>query len=498
MRSISIIAAFALTTVVCAEVTPSNSRVPEAISFQTRSLRGEIYETSFRRRRPEGGIKNTANEVASDKAPVGGGNQAPPSRKRKSAGSGEEPSTTLNGSGATSTRDQPSPGTRKKRQRQNGQVDGNHKKAGIPPPYSPALLRNSASSSVSSQMSSLSTDSIGTWSMTSKQSSSSTGSIGTWSTTSKKSNTLNQPSMGTSPTFRRHNSQFVVNDNHNPERNPSKSSISFRDIATLVLTPKTSNTRNQPTMGTSSTLRRHNGQFEVNHHYNQGRNPTKVPVSFTISSNKLNTLDKQSMGPSSTYRKQNDPSDVNHHYNPRRKSANIESSLFDIGHWTNFFFEKWYRKPPANLPFFSGNIGTSGMISKQSTIHNQQSMGSLPTFQSQNSQIDVNHIYNPGRKSANLPFFSGNIGTSGMASKQSTIRNQQSMGSLPKFQSQNSQIDVNLNYNPGRKSASVPVSFFDLRTSGMTSKKSSMSAGQNSGSTMRPGFDSRDTSNRLA
>jgi hypothetical protein len=85
-----------------------------------------------------------------------------------------------------------------------------------------------------------------------------------------------------------------------------------------------------------------------------------------------------------------------------------------------------------------------------------------------------------------------------MASKQSTIRNQQSMGSLPKFQSQNSQIDVNLNYNPGRKSASVPVSFFDLRTSGMTSKKSSMSAGQNSGSTMRPGFDSRDTSNRLA
>jgi hypothetical protein len=213
MRSISSIAAFALTMVVCAEVTPINSGMSQVISLHTRSFRGEVHEASFRRRRTVDGIKNAAID-STPKEPFGGENQAPPSRKRKSARSGEEASSTENGSGATSNRDQPSPRTRKKRQRQIGQVDVNHHynparyHANLPTSFrdSGTLRMTSKKSNIhdsqpsmvtfptfrrqnpkvdlnhdsaSSKMLSLSTDSIGTWSLSSKQSSSSTGSIGT-------------------------------------------------------------------------------------------------------------------------------------------------------------------------------------------------------------------------------------------------------------------------------------------------------------------------------
>jgi hypothetical protein len=79
MRIIYVIAAFALATVVCADVTTSN----DASSLQMRSLRAEVHEARIRR--PVDGSISSDYESTSAQAPATtSGDQAPPSRKRKS------------------------------------------------------------------------------------------------------------------------------------------------------------------------------------------------------------------------------------------------------------------------------------------------------------------------------------------------------------------------------------------------------------------------------
>jgi hypothetical protein len=173
--------------------------------------------------------------------------------------------------------------------------------------------------------------------------------------------------MGRSSTFQRQNGQIDGNHHYIPGRYPA-------------------NVRNQENMGRLSTFQRQNGQMDVNHQHNSGRYPVNVPVAFVEIRNPRN---QQSMGTSSSFRRDMSPLDLNHHYNPK--------------HF------------PAKASF--GIIGTSGMTLKQSTIRKQQSMGSLSTFQSQNSQIDVNHNYNSARKFANSFF---DLRTSRMALKKSS------------------------------------------------------------------------------
>jgi hypothetical protein len=83
MRIISVIAAFALATVVCADVSKSNSGMVEATSLQTRRLRAEVHEARIRR--PFDGVVSSDDESTSAEAlATKNGDQAPPSRKRKS------------------------------------------------------------------------------------------------------------------------------------------------------------------------------------------------------------------------------------------------------------------------------------------------------------------------------------------------------------------------------------------------------------------------------
>jgi hypothetical protein len=177
MRYISILVAFALTTVVCA-VNPINSGVSKTISLQTRSLLGEVHENRFRSRTPVDRKDNSANDGTSVETSASGGDQAPPSRKRKSTRSNEEAESTESGDDATSSHGQPNTGTRPKLRRQSGQVDLYHDSAGEKPAYSPAALKKSDSSSVSSQKSSLS---LGTITL---------GSSDSWTTIFQKALTL--------------------------------------------------------------------------------------------------------------------------------------------------------------------------------------------------------------------------------------------------------------------------------------------------------------------
>jgi hypothetical protein len=163
MRYISILAAFALTTVVCA-VNPI--------------LLGEVHENRFRSRTPVDRKDNSANDGTSVETSASGGDQAPPSRKRKSTRSNEEAESTESGDDATSSHGQPNTGTRPKLRRQSGQVDLYHDSAGEKPAYSPAALKKSDSSSVSSQKSSLS---LGTITL---------GSSDSWTTIFQKALTL--------------------------------------------------------------------------------------------------------------------------------------------------------------------------------------------------------------------------------------------------------------------------------------------------------------------
>jgi hypothetical protein len=105
MRIISIIAAFVLPTFVWANVTPSNSGVTDATSLQTRSLRGEVHEARIRPHTPVDSIVSSDDESTSAKLPAGG-DQAPPSRKRKSPITGEEAPSTENSGKAAFTHDQ--------------------------------------------------------------------------------------------------------------------------------------------------------------------------------------------------------------------------------------------------------------------------------------------------------------------------------------------------------------------------------------------------------
>jgi hypothetical protein len=265
MRRISIIAAFVLTSIVCTEATPSITGLPEAISFQTRSLRGEVHETRLRRRGPVDGMNNAVNAGTSVEALSDGVDQATPSRKRKNEGSGEKPA--LTESGATGTRNQPSIGTSPAFRSQSG--DQNADNAGKKSAFSPAVFSKSGSSSVSSQMSSLSSGR---------------------SMTSKKSPTRDQPNMGTSSILRRKNGQFDVNNQY---------------IGII----------GKPSMGTSSFLRRKNGQFDVNHQYNSARNHANVPTSFgnigTSGMTSIKSSMKTGQTPGSTKRPGFDSRDTN-------------------------------------------------------------------------------------------------------------------------------------------------------------------------------------------
>jgi hypothetical protein len=209
MRIISVIAMFALTTVAYAEVTPTNSGEPEAISLPTRILRGEIR---FRPRRPldNNGISANGGTSAKD--------QAPSRRKQKIAGSAEEARSTENVGGLASARDQATTGTRPKLRRRNGLVDLNHESAGKNPAYTPAAFSNSASSSIKSQKSALSLDSI------------SLGSSNSWITTLKKVliNTRDQPFTGSLPAPRRQNGQVDVNHD-NAGKNAAYSPAALRN-----------------------------------------------------------------------------------------------------------------------------------------------------------------------------------------------------------------------------------------------------------------------------
>jgi transposase len=142
MRIISIIAAFALATVVCADVITSNSGVADATSLQTRRLRGEVH--IGRIRRPVDGSISSDDESTSAEAPTaaGGGDQVSPIRKRKHIPLDVEYASEIlvnlknagNGDDTASSTE-----TRPNRQKQKGQLslnDGNPEKAAdvpIPP-----------------------------------------------------------------------------------------------------------------------------------------------------------------------------------------------------------------------------------------------------------------------------------------------------------------------------------------------------------------------------
>jgi DNA-binding transcriptional regulator YhcF (GntR family) len=231
MRCISVLVVFALNTVVCA-VTTINSGVPEAISLQTRSLLGEVHKTRFRSRRTVNGEDNFANHGTSAETSADGGDQAPPSRKRKNARTGKETASTENGGDARSTRGQLNTGTLPKLRRQNGEVDLDHEKTA----FSPAALKHSGFSSVSSQKSSLS---LGTITL---------GSSDSWSTILKKALSRDQSSTGTSSTPRRQHSQSDLNhDDDDVGRNPVYSPALFRSGSSSSissqLSSKKSNTR---------------------------------------------------------------------------------------------------------------------------------------------------------------------------------------------------------------------------------------------------------------
>jgi hypothetical protein len=133
MRIISFIAVFAIATVVCADVTPSNSGVVEATSLQTRRLRGEVHEAVVRIPSRRKSMKTSEDGDDSAEAT----NQASPSRERKKTASAQTFSSTENDDGATSTparsRREVTPSslssqTRPKLERQEGLLDLSHPK----------------------------------------------------------------------------------------------------------------------------------------------------------------------------------------------------------------------------------------------------------------------------------------------------------------------------------------------------------------------------------
>jgi hypothetical protein len=328
---ISLIGIFALTTVAYAEVTPTNSGVPEAISLPTRSLRGEVHGNRFRPRRPMDNMDILLNGGTSDEEHGGDRDQAPPSRKRKSPGSDAEGKGTDNVGGIASARDQATTGTRPNFRRRNGQVDLNHENAGKTPAYTPAAFSNSAS-----QKSVLSLDSI------------SLGSSDSWSTTLKKVLTHDQPMTVNLPVLRRQNGQVYLS-NDNGERDPAfspaavtnsrsssvasqMSSLSSGSIGSWSMTSRISNIRDQPRTGTS--LRRQNSQFDLINH-----NDGKFPANSLASFGNMATMSKTS------------------------KKSSIES-------------EQGLGSPPTNMGMTSsinkrqdaGSIGSWSMTSKMSSI----------------------------------------------------------------------------------------------------------------------------------
>jgi hypothetical protein len=110
MRIISFVAAFTLATIVCADVTRSNSGVAKTTSLQTRRLRGEVHEARIRRHTP-GQSDFSSNHESTSAEATGGGDLAPPHRVRKGEVSREEDQSTENGGGAAFTRDHPSTST---------------------------------------------------------------------------------------------------------------------------------------------------------------------------------------------------------------------------------------------------------------------------------------------------------------------------------------------------------------------------------------------------
>jgi hypothetical protein len=82
MRIIYIIAAFALATVVCADIITSNSGVADATSLQSRRLRSEV--NIFRIRRPvDGSISSDDESNSAEPLASADVDQSPPIRKRK-------------------------------------------------------------------------------------------------------------------------------------------------------------------------------------------------------------------------------------------------------------------------------------------------------------------------------------------------------------------------------------------------------------------------------
>jgi hypothetical protein len=111
MRTIYVIAAFAFATVVCADVAPSNSGMTEVISLQSRILRGEVHESRIRRHIP---VDITSGNDGTSALATAGGDQAPPSRKRKRSVTQEEALSTENGGGVSTTHEKPITGTVRK------------------------------------------------------------------------------------------------------------------------------------------------------------------------------------------------------------------------------------------------------------------------------------------------------------------------------------------------------------------------------------------------
>jgi hypothetical protein len=200
---------------------------------------------------------------------------------------------------------------------------------------------------VSSQLSSLSSGSI------------KSGNSDSWSTILEKAIIRDQISTGISPTLRSQNGQ--VDLNHGSASSSMKSQKSPLRLGSNTLGSSDSLSarlffnsviRDQPSTGISSTLRRQNGQDNLNHE-NLGKNPAYSPAasrisgsssissqmpflstgsfgSWDIASKKSATRDQPSSGIPSNLRRQNGLEDLTH-YNHGTSPAKSPGALKNRG-----------------------------------------------------------------------------------------------------------------------------------------------------------------------
>jgi DNA-binding transcriptional regulator YhcF (GntR family) len=124
---ISLIAAFALATVVCADTNTSKSLVPEATSLQSRRLNGEVHVVRIRRP-VDGSIISDDESTSAEAVASASGDPSPPIRKRKHIPEDVEYASGIlvnlknAGNGADTAS---SPGTRPNRQKHKDQLNLN-------------------------------------------------------------------------------------------------------------------------------------------------------------------------------------------------------------------------------------------------------------------------------------------------------------------------------------------------------------------------------------